>query len=94
MKRQQRNDDLTSNLKPIGAALAAVVAGLGPANAEAPPAPGPRAPLEPAAQGHTYMVDHTNHPGFDEDPDMVVGRSEPVAVFGAAPKRQGDLFKR
>lgn len=93
MKRNQRSEELTNNLKPIGAALAAVVAGLGPAQAEAPPISGTRAPLEPE-QSNTYFVDHTNHPSFEEDPSFVVGRSEPVPVLGGAPKRQGDLFKR
>lgn len=87
MKRQRSEE--ASNLKPIGAALAAVVAGLGPAKAEAQ-TPAPRAPLEPAAQGKTYVVDHTNHPSFEEDPDMVVGESTPTPVLGAQP----DLFRR
>lgn len=65
-------------LRPVGFALAAVVAGLGAGKAQAVEAPA-RAPLEPSSQAHTFFVDPTNHPGFEEDPDMVVGRSEPVA---------------
>jgi hypothetical protein len=61
-------------LRPVGVALAAVVAGLGAAKAQAAEA----APLEPATQEKTYAVDPTNHPGFEEDPDMVVGQSDPV----------------
>ena len=65
-------------LKPVGFALAAVVAGLGAGKAQAIEAP-QRAPLEPASQTNTYFVDPTNHPGFEEDPDMIVGPSAPVA---------------
>lgn len=65
-------------LRPVGFALAAVVAGLGAGKAQAVVAPA-RAPLEPSSQAHTYVVDPTNHPGFEEDPNMVVGRSAPVA---------------
>ncbi len=64
-------------LRPVGLALAAVVAGLGAAQAQAAEAP-PRAPLEPATQEMTYALDPTNDPGFEEDPDIVVGQSEPV----------------
>jgi len=74
MKTNKR-DDLT--LKPVGFALAAVVAGLGAGRAQAVEAP-QRAPLEPASQANTYFVDPTNHPGFEEDPDMIVGPSAPV----------------
>ena len=75
MKTNKR-DDLT--LKPVGLALAAVVAGLGAGKAQAWEGP-QRAPLEPASQANTYFVDPTNHPGFEEDPDMIVGPSAPVA---------------
>lgn len=64
-------------LKPVGFALAAVVAGLGAGKAQAIEAP-QRAPLEPASHANTYFVDPTNHPGFEEDPDMIVGPSTPV----------------
>jgi hypothetical protein len=64
-------------LRPVGVALAAVVAGLGAAKAQAAE-PRAHAPLEPATQEKTYLVDPTNHPGFEEDPEMVVGRSEAV----------------
>ena len=69
-----------TTLRPVGIALAAVVAGLSTGKA-APAEARVHAPLEPATQEKTYVVDHTNHPGFEEDPDMVVDRSEPVAPF-------------
>lgn len=65
-------------LRPVGFALAAVVAGLGAGKAQVVEAQ-TRPPLEPSSQANTYFVDPTNHPGFEEDPDMVVGPSEPVA---------------
>jgi hypothetical protein len=64
-------------LRPVGVALAAVVAGLGAAKAQAAEPRG-QAPLEPATHEKTYVVDPTNHPGFEEDPDMVLGKSEAV----------------
>jgi hypothetical protein len=81
MTKHLKRDEQALPLKPVGWALAAVVAGLGAGKAEAV-APRVHAPLEPAAQGHTYFVDPTNHPGFEEDADMVVGASAPVAPFG------------
>jgi hypothetical protein len=30
------------------------------------------------SQAETYRLDPTNHPGFEEDSDMVVSASEPV----------------
>lgn len=67
-------------LKPVGFALAAVVAGIGVG--KAPPVEARvHAPLEPSSHAHTYVVDPTNHPGFEEDPDMVVDKSEPVEPF-------------
>ncbi len=86
-RTNDRRDDLT--LRPVGVALAAVVAGLGVGKA-APVEARVHAPLEPAAHDKTYVVDHTNHPGFEEDPDMIVGPSAPVAPLG---NLQGDLFK-
>jgi len=83
MRKSNSNqrDELPA-LRPVGIAIAAVVAGLGAGKAAAiEPGPNP-APLEPATQGKAYVLDHTNHPSFDEDPDMVVGRSTPVAPFG------------
>lgn len=71
----------TTPLRPVGLAIAAVVAGLGAGKAVAAEAPRTHAPLEPATQEKTYVMDHTNHPSFGEDPDMVVGRSAPVAPF-------------
>lgn len=73
--RQQKRDELT--LRPVGFALAAVVAGLGAGKGQAAHAP-QRAPLEPSAQGHTYTLDPTNHPSFEEDSAMVVGRGDAV----------------
>ncbi len=73
--RQPKREELS--LRPVGIALAAVVAGLGAGKAQASEAPR-HAPLEPSTQGHTYSVDPTNHPGFEEDAAMVVGRSEAV----------------
>jgi hypothetical protein len=64
-------------LRPVGIALAAVVAGLGAGKA-APAEARAHAPLEPLANEKTYVLDHTNHPGFEEDADMVVGPSAPV----------------
>jgi len=64
-------------LRPVGMALAAVVAGLGAGKAQ-PAEARPHAPLEPATQEKSYVVDPTNHPGFEEDAGMVVGRSDAV----------------
>jgi hypothetical protein len=71
-------------LRPVGLAIAAVVAGLSAGKATAGEAPRAPAPLEPATQEKTYVLDHTNHPSFEEDPDLVVGPSAPVAPFGDA----------
>ena len=60
--------------------MAAVVAGLGVAKAEAAESR-PHTPLEPASQANTYIVDPTNHPSFEEDPDMIVGPSAAVTPF-------------
>lgn len=68
-------------LRPVGIALAAVVAGLGAGKAAAVEAHA-NAPLEPVENAKAYVVDPTNHPGFEEDANMVVGCSEPVAPFG------------
>ncbi len=81
MLRSHPKKEEQSTLRPVGIALAAVVAGLGagkvvPAEARA------HAPLEPASNEATYTVDPTNHPGFEEDASMVIGASEPVAPFG------------
>jgi hypothetical protein len=75
MKTHLKREELS--LKPVGFALAAVVAGLGAGRAQAAETP-VRAPLEPTSQENTYVVDPTNHLGFEEDPNMVVGPSEPV----------------
>jgi hypothetical protein len=77
MKAQPRRDD-AAPLRPVGVALAAVVAGLSAGKAAAVETPA-RAPLEPTTQAKTYVVDPTNHAGFEEDAEMVIGRSEPVA---------------
>jgi|GEM_PF-2110996 len=65
-------------LRPVGLALAAVVAGLGVGKA-APAEARAHAPLEPVSQEKTYVLDPTNHPGFEEDAEMIVGPSAPVA---------------
>jgi hypothetical protein len=70
-------------LRPVGLALAAVVAGLGAGKATGAEAP-LRAPLEPGNQEKMFFIDPTNHPGFEEDPDLVVGPSEPVAPLGGS----------
>jgi hypothetical protein len=75
LKSHPKKEDQT--LRPVGIALAAVVAGLSSGKA-APVEARSHAPLEPATQGNAYFVDPTNHPGFEEDPDMVVGHSTPV----------------
>lgn len=75
-RSQPSKEDQT--LRPVGIALAAVVAGLGAGKAMAADAR-IHAPLEPVANEKTYIVDPTNHPGFEEDPTMVLGPSEPVA---------------
>jgi hypothetical protein len=81
MSKSHPKHEIEATLKPVGLALAAVVAGLGAGKAQAVENR-IHAPLEPAIQEKTFFVDPTNHPGFDEDPDMVVGRSTPVAPFG------------
>jgi hypothetical protein len=81
MTKHLKREEQAPALKPVGLALAAVVAGLGVGKAQAVEAPR-HAPLEPSAQANTYFVDPTNHPGFEEDPDMIVGQSAPVAPFG------------
>lgn len=83
MKTHPKREELGLPLRPIGLAMAAVVAGLGagkavPAEARA------HAPLEPTTQEKTFVVDPTNHPGFEEDPAMVVGQSEPVEPLRGA----------
>ncbi|MBL8530500.1 MAG: hypothetical protein JNK94_02090 [Hyphomonadaceae bacterium] len=93
MKHAHPKRDELPALRPVGLALAAVVAGLGAGRAEAAEPARAHAPLEPATQEKTYVVDPTNHPGFEEDPDMIVGASAPVEPLRNAPP-QGDLFKR
>jgi len=77
MKAQPRRDE-PNPLRPVGVALAAVVAGLSAGKA-APAEARAHAPLEPTAHENTHAVDPTNHPGFEEDPTLVVGPSDPVA---------------
>ncbi|MGE0531647.1 MAG: hypothetical protein AB7G40_17470 [Hyphomonadaceae bacterium] len=79
LKSHPKKEEQT--LRPVGIALAAVVAGLSTGKAAAVE-PRAHAPLEPVENAKTYVVDPTNHPGFEEDPEMVIGRSEPVAPFG------------
>jgi hypothetical protein len=78
-KTRSTNEDMAP-LRPVGLALAAVVAGLGVGVGKAEAAP-VRAPLEPVGQDKTFVLDHTNHLGFEEDSSMVVGASEPVEPF-------------
>lgn len=80
MLRSHPKKEEQSTLRPVGIALAAVVAGLSTGKA-APAEARVHAPLEPAANGATYVIDPTNHPGFEEDASMVIGQSEPVAPF-------------
>jgi hypothetical protein len=77
MKTHPKREDLTP-LRPVGVALAAVVAGLGVAQSAKAEEARPRAPLEPAEQGNMFFVDPTNHPGFEEDAEMIIGPSAPV----------------
>ncbi len=77
MKNAKRED---LSLRPVGLALAAVVAGLGAGKAQAVEVSA-RAPLDPSTHEKTYVIDPTNHPGFEEDPEMIVGPSTPVAPF-------------
>lgn len=79
MSKSHPKREEATPLRPIGLALAAVVAGIGAGNAPVTAEARPHAPLEPVSQHETYRADPTNHPGFEEDPDMVVGASEPVA---------------
>ena len=81
MLRSHPKKEDQSTLRPVGIALAAVVAGLSTGKAAAVETH-VHAPLEPVANEKTYVVDPTNHPGFEEDPTMVIGQSEPVAPFG------------
>jgi hypothetical protein len=78
---QPKRDD-AAHLRPVGVALAAVVAGLSAGKAAAVETPA-RTPIEPAVQAKTYVADPTNHPGFEEDAEMVVGATEPVAPFSS-----------
>ncbi|MBI3437571.1 MAG: hypothetical protein HY054_02750 [Proteobacteria bacterium] len=89
MKTHPKREEMS--LKPVGFALAAVVAGLGADKAQVVETQA-RAPLEPASQANAYVVDPTNHPGFEEDPSMVVGPSEPVEPLRNT--KQRDLFER
>lgn len=78
MLRSHPKKEEQTTLRPVGIALAAVVAGLGAGKAVAAE-PRVHAPLEPASNEKAYVVDPTNHPGFEEDPEMILGPSTPVA---------------
>lgn len=80
MLRSHPKKEEQSTLRPVGIALAAVVAGLSTDKA-APAEAHVHAPLEPVENAKTYVVDPTNHPGFEEDVTMVIGPSTPVAPF-------------
>jgi hypothetical protein len=93
-----RNDRIQAQapLRPIGVALAAVVAGIGVAKAEAAPAPRGADVFAPQ-DSHSRMLvaDPTNHPDFERDDSLILGESAPVEPFSAvapAAKKQGDLF--
>jgi hypothetical protein len=79
-KSHPKKTEDAAPLRPVGLALAAVVAGLSAGKAT-PVEARANAPLEPTTQAKTFAVDPTNHPGFEEDPDMVVGASDPVEPF-------------
>lgn len=86
MKQLQQRSREAMTFKPIGAAFAAVVAGVAPGALAA----------EPAVHGEhvrAHAEDPTNDPRRDEDPALLLGPGEPVEPFSepAAPK-QGDLF--
>ncbi len=66
MLRSHPKKEEQTTLRPVGIALAAVVAGLGAGKAVAAEAR-VHAPLEPASNEKAYVVDPTNHPGFEED---------------------------
>lgn len=75
-KSHPKREDLNP-LRPVGVALAAVVAGLGAAKA-APAEARTAAPLDPASHEKTYVVDPTADPRFEDDPDFIDGPSAPV----------------
>ena len=85
-KSHPRTED-QSPLRPVGVALAAVVASLGAGKAAPAEARSSAPPLEPTNQEKTFVLDPTNHPAFEEDPTMVVGRSEPVEPL--RPRKRG-----
>ncbi len=91
MKSNGNRDE--GSFKPMGIALAAVVAGLGTHAQAKAPEPPRIDPMAPAEQAKVHFVDPTNHPGFEQDETMIVGASEPVEPFAEAPKpKQKDLF--
>ena len=84
-------------LKPIGVALAAVVAGLGAGNqaqaSELRTAP----PPTPTPQERTHYVDPTAHPGYDLEDVLVLDTLADPLADAPAEKRaekpaQADLF--
>jgi hypothetical protein len=93
--RNDRTRD-ESPLRPIGVALAAVVAGIGIAKGEAVQRFAPSEPFAPQdSRARMHVVDHTNHADFERDDSLFLGPSEAVEPFSEtaqAPKRQGDLF--
>ena len=78
MKHPKKEEVLP--LRPVGLALAAVVAGLGAGQAQAQIAKS--APLEPRAQSQRFAPDPANAADDQQDGDLIVGPSEPVAPFG------------
>jgi hypothetical protein len=77
--RHPKKEDLLP-LRPVGLALAAVVAGLGAGQAQAQMAK--NAPLEPRAQSQSFAPDPANTADDQQDGELLVGPSEPVAPFG------------
>lgn len=97
MKHRTDRDREEAPLRPVGVALAAVVAGLGAAKAEAAAQAPARAPVEPRDHhARVHHVDPTNHPDFERDDSLILGPSAPVEPFAEqakpAPPRQGNLF--
>ncbi|MGE0044277.1 MAG: hypothetical protein AB7J28_16165 [Hyphomonadaceae bacterium] len=74
----------TSSFKPIGLAMAAVVAGVG----------GVHAPVAETVHQRAHAVDPSNDPSREEDHTLILGPSEAVEPFAQpAAGRQADLFE-
>lgn len=86
---RMRNDPA---LKPIGFALAAVVAGLGPAKADV--APGARALPEPSPTPRTAAptTDAAGRTIYHRDDVLVLNTPADAVPLGEKPAPQSDLF--